>query len=528
MKPQKKAILYIRVSTDEQAERGHSLANQEEKLRNYCAQNSIEVAGFYREDHSAKTFERPQFTKLLENLRKNKGSANLLLFLKWDRFSRNAPEAYGMINTLKKLGIEPQAIEQPLNLEIPENKIMLAIYLTSGEVENDRRSLNVIAGMRRAMREGRWMCNAPKGYRNSRDEHNKPFIVPGKDAELVRWAFEQLATGQYHIAEVWKMVGKKGFKMSRNGFFYLVRNPVYIGKVLIPAYKDEPAIIVDGRHEPLISERLFYDVQDVLDGKKKVRIPAQKNKLEAIPLRGFLLCPRCNRTLTGSGSNGNGGMYFYYHCTGGCKERVKAPVVNEAFYKLLRTVSMNEKGLKTFELALTDYCGSNSKEREREIAKTENELATLRKRLVHIQTLMMDGELEPADYRAMKGKLEPEIDRLEREKTKLGDGRDSKKQEVIEHGFHFLRNLPELFTSADLEGKHRLLGSTFPQKMVFENGEVRTKEEHPLLMLISKPRKASSRQKSKAPDNSGALTNKVNPLGLEPKTHTLKVYCSTN
>ena len=90
-----------------------------------------------------------------------------------------------MISTLKKLGVEPQAIEQPLNLEIPENKIMLAIYLTSGEVENDRRSLNVIAGMRRAMREGRWMCTAPKGYRNSRDEVNKPCIIPGKDAEYV-------------------------------------------------------------------------------------------------------------------------------------------------------------------------------------------------------------------------------------------------------------------------------------------------------------------------------------------------------
>ncbi len=132
--------------------------------------------------------------------------------------------------------------------------------------------------------------------------------------------------------------------------FYLVRNPVYIGKIFVPAYKDEAAIIVQGRHEPLISERLFYEVQDVLDGKKKVRLPAQRNKLEEISLRGFLLCPRCNRVLTGSGSRGNGGMYFYYHCTGGCKERVKAPIVNEAFEKLLRKVSTNEKMLDDFRI----------------------------------------------------------------------------------------------------------------------------------------------------------------------------------
>lgn len=514
----KKAILYIRVSTDEQAERGHSLANQEDKLRSHCAANGIEVVGFYREDHSAKTFERPQFNALLEKLRKNKGSANLLLFLKWDRFSRNAPEAYGMISTLKKLGVEPQAIDQPLNLEIPENKIMLAIYLTSGEVENDRRSLNTIAGMRRAMKDGRWMCGAPKGYRNSRDEHNKPCIVPGKDAELVRWAFEQIATGQYHIAEVWKLLSNKGFKISRYGFFYLVHNPVYIGKVAIRPYKDEPAQIVQGLHEPLISESLFYEVQDVLDGKKKPRILAQKSKLEAIPLRGFLMCPRCSRTLTGSGSNGNGGIYYYYHCTGGCKERVKAPIVNDAFNQLLRSVSVNEKKLKTFEEVLLDYCGSNARNKVKDTAKIEAELGTIMKRQSNIQTLVMDGDLDAGDYRAMKAKLESERERLEREKRRSDEHDTSNKQELIKHGFNFLRNLPELFTSADLDGKHRFLGSTFPQKMVFENGEVRTNEEHSILMLLSKGSKALSSKKSKAPDESGALAKRAPPVGLEPTT----------
>ncbi len=44
-----------------------------------------------------------------------------------------------MINTLLKLGIEPQAIEQPVDLSIPENKMMLALYLAAPEVKNDRR-----------------------------------------------------------------------------------------------------------------------------------------------------------------------------------------------------------------------------------------------------------------------------------------------------------------------------------------------------------------------------------------------------
>ena len=79
---QRKAILYVRVSTDEQADKGHSLAHQEDKLRQYCAYNNLDIVGFYKEDHSAKTFERPQFKLLLEFLKKNRGAADTLLFLK--------------------------------------------------------------------------------------------------------------------------------------------------------------------------------------------------------------------------------------------------------------------------------------------------------------------------------------------------------------------------------------------------------------------------------------------------------------
>ena len=42
----KKAILYVRVSTDEQADKGFSLQHQEERLRKYCELQGIDVVGF--------------------------------------------------------------------------------------------------------------------------------------------------------------------------------------------------------------------------------------------------------------------------------------------------------------------------------------------------------------------------------------------------------------------------------------------------------------------------------------------------
>ena len=169
----KKADLYIRVSTDEQADKGYSQRDQEERLRRYCENNSIVVGQIIYEDYSAKTFNRPEWIKLLDTLKKKSSKTNLLLFTKWDRFSRNAGDAYQMINILKKFNVEPQAIEQPLDLSIPENKMMLAIYLAAPEVENDRRALNTYYGMRRARKEGRLMGRAPYGYVNKITENGK-------------------------------------------------------------------------------------------------------------------------------------------------------------------------------------------------------------------------------------------------------------------------------------------------------------------------------------------------------------------
>src|SRR5690606_26522340 len=173
----KRADLYIRVSTDEQADKGYSQRDQEERLKRFCSTNKIIVGQIIYEDHSAKTFNRPEWINLLNNLKKKSSKTNLILFTKWDRFSRNAGDAYQMISTLNKLGVEPQAVEQPLNLAIPENKMMLAIYLAAPEVENDRRALNTFYGMRRAKKERRLMGMAPFGYLNRSKEDGRNYVA---------------------------------------------------------------------------------------------------------------------------------------------------------------------------------------------------------------------------------------------------------------------------------------------------------------------------------------------------------------
>lgn len=378
----KKGILYIRVSTDEQAEKGYSIADQEERLIRHCERNSIEVIAVYHEDYSAKTFDRPEFNKLMNFCKKNPGDVDYLLFINWSRFGRNTGDSYGVIKQLNKLNIEPQAIEQPLDLKIPENKMMLAFYLASPEVENDRRSINVYRGMRRAKKSGRWMATAPLGYKNARDENNKPIIVADKNAVLIRKAFEELLSKNFTIEEVRRRFNSHGLKCSRSNFNRLVHNPVYAGKILIPSTIDEPEELVEGVHEPIVDANTFWEVQEILNGRKPKNIKRIKTN-DRFPLRGFLRCSRCGNTLTASSSRGRlGGRYEYYHCSNGCSERLHAHQVNADFIKLFQSISSNEVVMDLYSDVLNDLFKESDKDRgQRQLviqAKIDRNLVSVR------------------------------------------------------------------------------------------------------------------------------------------------------
>ncbi|MES1223365.1 MAG: zinc ribbon domain-containing protein [Bacteroidota bacterium] len=51
---------------------------------------------------------------------------------------------------------------------------------------------------------------------------------------------------------------------------------------------------------------------------------------------GFLICPRCGRILTGSGSKGRKLRYYYYHCSSACGIRYRADVANREFIREIK------------------------------------------------------------------------------------------------------------------------------------------------------------------------------------------------
>lgn len=472
----KKADLYIRVSTDEQADRGYSQRDQEERLRKYCDINSITIHKVIFEDHSAKTFLRPSWIKLLAELRKTKGKRDVILFTKWDRFSRNAGDAYAMINTLRKLGVEPQAVEQPLDLSVPENKMMLAFYLAAPEVENDRRALNTFNGMRRAKKEGRWMGTAPLGYANGISLQGKKYIEPKlPEADLMKWVFREIAKGIFAADQIRKLANEKGLKCERMNFWRLIRNPIYCGKIIVPAYKDEDLRYADGQHEPLISESLFYDVQDVLNGKKR-KTAAKAVSIDMLPLRGFIHCSICHRMLTGSASKGKYNHYYYYHCTSACGVRYNAVEANEIFIKQLRNFVINPAAIELFKMVIRQVYKNRTKNEFNNKSLILKDIGKHNEKLSKARNLLLEGDIDPADYRLIKAECEDLINRLE---AKLGNITTNplvkvNLDELLNKVIDSFSRLDELYRNADVRKQRKMVSSIYPGKLHFDGLQYRT------------------------------------------------------
>jgi site-specific DNA recombinase len=520
----KTANLYIRVSTDEQADKGYSQRGQEEILRKYCEINQISIRRVIFEDHSAKTFNRPAWTRLLIELKKSKIKSDLILFTKWDRFSRNAGDAYHMISILRKINVEPQAIEQPLDLTIPENKMMLAFYLAAPEVENDRRALNVMFGMRRARKEGRWMGAAPFGYINKITELGRKYIEPKEpEAGIIKWVFNEIVKERNSVNSIWNEARAKGLKCSKNSLWVIVRNPVYCGKIFVSKLKEEESHYVTGQHEGIISESLFLEVQDVLDGKHRSYF--SKKESHALQLRGHLLCPICQKVLTGSTSRGRSRRYSYYHCVYPCKVRIKADQANSAFIsELVKYVP--RPGMQELYI---EICKDVFKQRTRtdreDLTKLKEDLSRESARLIKARDLLLNEEIDSADYKSIKLAGERKIADLEnklfsagRIETNIGP--------MLDKAFKTLSNLETLYQDADLKTKRRIIGSIFPEKLVFNGNNYRTARVNEAVQLIFNVGEGFSENKNGQTEVNFDLSTQVNRIGFEPMTPSLEGLCS--
>ena len=117
-------LIYCRVSTEEQAERGYSLDTQEKLCRDYAERNGYRVAGVFRDEgKSGTTLGRPALQDLLAKC--TKGTVIGAIFVQeTDRLARNTHDHLTIRALLQKAGVKLISVAQPMLDDSPEGKMI--------------------------------------------------------------------------------------------------------------------------------------------------------------------------------------------------------------------------------------------------------------------------------------------------------------------------------------------------------------------------------------------------------------------
>ncbi|MEI6487338.1 MAG: recombinase family protein [Bacteroidota bacterium] len=484
---QSNVILYLRVSTDEQAEKGHSLQQQEESLKAYCKREGYNIIKIYKDDHSAKNFNRPEWIQLKLFVKANKHQINKVLFTKWDRFSRSSEKAYPVLSEFRKMGIESNAVEQLLDFTQSNYKMMLAVYLVQGEMERDNISDRTLKGTHQAKKGGYYCGKAPYGYDNCRDEFKKSILKPNQYAHFIRTSFEEVAKGIEPVEVIRKRLNKLGMNIQKSAFSDILKNIIYAGKIIVPEFEKEPMTIVEGRFEAIIDLSTFYKVQDVFRGKRWYGLkPSHDN--ENFPLRDFLTCEICGKQVTGSVSKGRSKKYGYYHCRNKCQTRVSIDQTHAFISGLLTNLQINNNIKELFKEVLKDtdvkYNGDKAKQL---MIKLETQ-QSIKGSIIEAENMLLKRELAPERFNNIALRLNSDLMNVSNDIEILNNKNDSIK-EYVDGGLEMLTNLNVLFNEGSYEDKRILAGSLFTEKVLLGNNGCRTTSVNEVLDVLTRSNK---------------------------------------
>ncbi len=513
----KNVILYCRVSTDEQAD-GCSLDMQELYLRRYCTSNDYNIVDVYKEDYSAKHYDmrRPEMAKLYDYCKKHKKEVDKILFLRWDRYSRNVEFAFAYKRKFyDELGIEINAIENPIDFTATEWSTMLSIYCGVAHTEDEKISKRTKDGIHGSQLKGKCTNKAPRGYKNCRvSKHETYVVIDNEIAPLITKIFNEVAKGIEAPCSIRRRLCPN---IAESSFLDMLRNPFYIGKIKVPAYRDDPEQIVDGLHEAIVTEEVFYRVQDILDGKRKNTPKLTKAINPDLFLRKFLVCPICGHALTGSESKGNGGKYAYYHCCHDGKHlRKPADEVNEGFARYVSCLTPNEEVLRLYKEVLTDVRNEQGRETRNKVEDLKKEVRRVEDMLNTLDDKLLSGTISDANYNRISQRYEKQISDLKQQIEVMKNPNRANIEPKLSYSISLLDNMEGFFRDAPVKVKIKLLGSIFPEKIEFDGKNYRTNGYNKVLDLIYQQTKELREPKKVDGERFSSFPASVPRAGVEP------------
>lgn len=365
----KNAVIYVRVSTEEQARSGEGLNDQERKCKEFAEKNGYTIIHIFREEgESGGTADRTQLKELLKLCTDKNSNVSFVICCKVDRFSRNVGDFAYLSKYLKKIGIEILFING-MNVDNHLGRFMLNIQASFAEFELGMITERINDGVKAAKNSGRYY-HKTFGYSIGINKAtNKKQIYPNEDAHKVKRIFELLDEGYNQLKVIEIMKKEYGIRIPPQTLEKRIKNILYCGLMRNSEGQEIKAI-----HEPIISEELFRSVQNRLN--KRSSNNKNRNYANPIfPLIDYIYCDAEGHKMTGSLAQKK---YPYYHCQGKCCRYPKQKA-EEAYLNHLGTLKIKEEHIEMVRQISADIYEQKTTNITEQNKRLNTEIAELEK-----------------------------------------------------------------------------------------------------------------------------------------------------
>lgn len=433
----KRVALYVRVSTEGQAEEGYSIDAQKKLLEAWCISKEVEEYEFFIDPgFSGSNLERPALQDMMNCVRR--GEISHVAVYKLDRLSRSQKDTLFLIeDVFNKYDVGFVSLTENMDTSTPIGRAMLGIISAFAQLERETIKIRTRMGMKERVKSGLWMGGGkiPFGYDY---DSEKGILVPNDDAPTVRKIYDMFLSGMSPSA----IANELNLKYEKL-VVQILKRKTNIGVI---NYKGEE---YEGRHEAIVDREIFDRSED--EFKRRAR--GMKSESRHL-LSGLVYCGLCGARMRYQKWGKKGYKLVCYSQQKSkpylvhdpeCKnEKVWADEVEDELLKDIFSLSL-EKEIKS-----------------EKVIKTQSQTVRLEKKLKRLYELWSDGN------NALLDVIKDTEKKLERSKKAdeerlLNEANKEKKVTAISE----IENVRDLWDTLDFSEKRHLVRTVVDKILVF-------------------------------------------------------------
>jgi site-specific DNA recombinase len=400
----RRAAIYVRVSTMEQAQ-GFSTNAQERICREFVIRqkpNWTVTQVFRDEGYSGKNDKRPGFQSMLQAV--EDGKINAIVCHHLDRYSRNLHDIMVYFKRMEDQRVYLSFAEEQFDFSTPEGRMHFNILAVFADWYLKNLSRETKKGKSSVVLTGRQNNQLPFGYTKTED---KTIQIVSDEAEAIREAFENYATGNYTDSQLASNLNNKGFttrkgrRWTKESIRVMLHLDFYYGVV---KYQDD---LYQGKHEPIISKDIFDQVQRVR--RNHAQSPRTfSRKMRIYLLNGLARCNACGRNLRAQANKG-GNRYYreVSHMRGYSCPDERTSIIADDLESQIGEIIQGFELPDDWQQEIRDALDSGE-----EFKTIAEERTIVEEKLKRLGELYLDGMLERPAYLVKRDKLKRQLSTL--------------------------------------------------------------------------------------------------------------------